>query len=276
VKGAAVPFMAASDGRDHWLSPGEPHCADCHTAPYVEQTGDQHFYPPFNYPRKPALMRYSRGHQDITCQGCHESIHGLYPVTATIDTTTYAQAAALNSDGSHGPLKCGTCHSVNNQQIPNFIRNIEYQGTKIRRDFDAAVSWMHTYTDEADPRRDVCVNCHTTPKDWETDINPTNKVYVQHSYSSKVSRGAMSKAEIATHGYVLGDPDAPGGSIANTLATLCNTCHTDGRQGTGTPAVSCTGSWRNHLIEGRADEKVWTLISQASPNTGNTSCGWAD
>ncbi|HHH43302.1 MAG TPA: hypothetical protein ENK49_04120, partial [Gammaproteobacteria bacterium] len=27
-----VPMSAATDGRDHWLSPGEPHCADCHAA----------------------------------------------------------------------------------------------------------------------------------------------------------------------------------------------------------------------------------------------------
>ena len=90
-----VPFSAATDGRDHWLSAGEPHCADCHAAPYVEQSGNINAYPPFNYPRKASLMRYSRGHQDISCQGCHESIHGLYPVTPNIDTTSYAQAAAL-------------------------------------------------------------------------------------------------------------------------------------------------------------------------------------
>ena len=55
-------------------------------------------YPPFNYPAKASLMRYSKGHQGISCQGCHESIHGLYPVTPTIDSTSYAQAAALNPD----------------------------------------------------------------------------------------------------------------------------------------------------------------------------------
>ncbi|MEN8204980.1 MAG: hypothetical protein ABFS24_03095, partial [Pseudomonadota bacterium] len=64
-----VPMSAATDGRDHWLSPGEPHCADCHAAPYVEQSGNINEFPPFNYPRKASLMRYSRGHQDITCQG---------------------------------------------------------------------------------------------------------------------------------------------------------------------------------------------------------------
>jgi hypothetical protein len=139
---------------------------------------------------------------------------------------------------------------------------------------------MHTYTEEADPRRDVCLNCHDTPKDWDLLINPANKTYISHANSGKVSRGAMSAAEIATHDYVLGDPDAPGGSIANTLDTLCNTCHTDGRQrdpgDPSVPGVACTSNWRNHLISGRADEKVWTLISQASPSTGFTSCGWAD
>ena len=54
----AVPFSAADDARDHWLSPGEPHCADCHAAPYTEQSGNINAFPPFNYPRKASLMRY--------------------------------------------------------------------------------------------------------------------------------------------------------------------------------------------------------------------------
>ena len=59
----AVPFSAATDGRDHWLAAGEPHCADCHEAPYVEQSGNINAFAPFNYPRKASLMRYSRGHR---------------------------------------------------------------------------------------------------------------------------------------------------------------------------------------------------------------------
>jgi hypothetical protein len=272
--GVAVPFAAATDGGDHWLSPGEPHCADCHTAPYVEQSGNNNFFPPFNYPRKASLMRYSRGHQDISCQGCHESIHGLYPVTPNIDTTSYAQAAALNADGSHGPLKCATCHQTRSNGTPLWAKSMEYQGTKVSRNFDAAVSWMHTYTEEADPREDVCLNCHTTPKDWEQTIVATNKKWVEHTYRGRVSRGAMSAAEIATWGHVLGDTGV--GSVADTLDGLCNTCHTDGRQGSGTPAVSCNTAWKNHLIQGRADEEVWKDISAASPNTGFTTCGWED
>ena len=165
----AVPFTAATDGRDHWLAAGEPHCADCHAAPYVEQSGNFNAYPPFNYPGKASLMRYSRGHQDVTCQGCHESIHGLYPVTPTIDTTTYAQAAALNNDGSHGPLKCGTCHTyVDSNDIPTWVDDLEYNDpttpgqttSRLAVTSTAAVSWMHTYTAEADPTQDVCLNCH--------------------------------------------------------------------------------------------------------------------
>ncbi len=126
--GAPVPFSAATDGRDHWLAPGEPHCADCHQAPFTEQSGNFSAYPPFNYPAKASLMRYTRGHQDVSCQGCHESIHGLYPVTPTIDTTSYAQAAALNNDGTHGPLKCATCHThVDANGIPTWVDELELQ-----------------------------------------------------------------------------------------------------------------------------------------------------
>jgi mono/diheme cytochrome c family protein len=35
-KGDPVPYDAASAGRDWWLSASEPHCADCHLAPFVE------------------------------------------------------------------------------------------------------------------------------------------------------------------------------------------------------------------------------------------------
>ena len=53
-------------GRDHWLAAGEPHCADCHAAPYVEQTGNQSPMSPFNYPAQggaDALLEGSPGHQ---------------------------------------------------------------------------------------------------------------------------------------------------------------------------------------------------------------------
>ncbi len=59
---------------------------------------------------------------------------------------------ALNHDGSHGPLKCGTCHEVGNNDIPTWVDELEYNGQPVAGNFDRAVSWMHTYTAEADPR----------------------------------------------------------------------------------------------------------------------------
>ncbi len=212
--GAAVPMSAATDGRDHWLAPGEPHCADCHAAPYTEQSGNINPFPPFNYPAKASLMRYSRGHQDITCQGCHESIHGLYPVTPTIDTTSYAQAAALNHDGSHGPLKCGTCHLVNGEGVPSFIEDgITYNGQPIKENFDLAVSWAHTFTDNADPREDFCVNCHGDNRNL---IDSSDKTWTEHAFKGRSSRQLMDKAELAQLGHVGGDP-----AFEDPLQTVC-------------------------------------------------------
>jgi hypothetical protein len=138
---AAVPYDAATNGRDYWLSPGAPHCADCHAAPYVEGQGGVAF--PINQPGKYSLMRYSKGHAGLTCQACHESIHGLYPVTPRIDPTTYKQAAQYNPDGSHGPLVCAACHVTNESGVPVIAQGQEWQGKPIDQDFDAAVSWMH-------------------------------------------------------------------------------------------------------------------------------------
>lgn len=139
----AVPYDAATHGRDYWLSPGAPHCADCHAAPYVEGQGGVAY--PINQPGKYSVMRYSKGHQGLSCQACHESTHGLYPVTPSTDTTSYRQAAQYNPDGSHGPLKCAACHVTNETGVP-FVANKEkhvWNGKPILNDFDAAVSWMH-------------------------------------------------------------------------------------------------------------------------------------
>ena len=138
---AAVPYDAATHGRDYWLSAGAPHCADCHAAPYVEGQGGVAF--PINQPGKYSLMRYSKGHSGLACQACHQSIHGLYPVTPNIDTTTYKQAAQYNPDGSHGPLKCGACHVTNENGVPVIAGGIKYKGKEITSDYDTAVTWMH-------------------------------------------------------------------------------------------------------------------------------------
>ncbi|MDB4409558.1 hypothetical protein N9235_01945, partial [Gammaproteobacteria bacterium] len=263
-----VPMSAATDGRDHWLSPGEPHCADCHAAPFVEQSGNINAYPPFNYPRKASLMRYSKGHQNISCQGCHESIHGLYPVTPNIDTTTYAQAAALNADSTHGPIKCGACHEVNGAGVPSHIEDgLVYdndgdgQATPIKDDYDAAVAWMHTFTDEADGLGDYCLNCHT---DNSGDISSTNKTWTEHAFKGRSSREMMDKAELATLGYVAGDP-----AHESPENTVCSSCHGDRTR--TLERRGCSDKWRNHLIQGRASESVWEYIS--TTYAGST-CGW--
>jgi len=258
---AAVPFSAAADSRDHWLAPGEPHCADCHAAPYTEQSGNINFFPPFNYPRKASLDRYSRGHQDITCQGCHESIHGLYPVTANIDTTTYAQAASMNTDGSHGPLKCPSCHKSTQDQVSEFATLLNYNGQQIGSDFDAAVSWAHTYTDEADVRDYICTRCH---EDRRGLISSTDRFWLDHADQGRVSRDDMDKAELLQLGHVAGDPDAE-----NPLTTVCTSCH--GNRAMHLARHGCTTRWKQHLTEGRASEAVWEYVSTLE--TGST-CGW--
>jgi hypothetical protein len=264
---AAVPFNAATDGRDHWLSAGEPHCADCHKAPYVEQSGNVTPYPPFNYPAKASLMRYTRGHQDISCQGCHESIHGLYPVTPTVDTTSYAQAAALNNDGSHGPIKCEACHSfVDGDGIPNWVDRLRYNDPNtpgddnlpVAGDFDRAVSWMHTYTDEANPNQDVCRNCHGSEA---PDVNDDE--YLEHAMRNRTSRVAMDNAERAVNnGQVFGE--VPG----QQRNRLCSECHGGDNE---LNSVQCDREWREHLIEGRVSQIVWEDVS--IDRTGGT-CGW--
>ena len=139
----AVPYDAATHGRDYWLSPGQPHCADCHAAPFVEGQGGVAF--PINQPGKYSLMRYSKGHAGLACQACHQSIHGLYPVVPVADTTTYAQAPQYNPDGSHGPFKCAACHEVNEAGVPHLAKKKEHvwNGAKILHNYEAAVSWMH-------------------------------------------------------------------------------------------------------------------------------------
>jgi hypothetical protein len=230
----------------------------------VEQSGNINAYPPFNYPRKASLMRYSRGHQDISCQGCHESIHGLYPVTPNIDTTSYAQAAALNADGSHGPLKCGTCHQVNGAGVPSHIQDgLTYQGQPIVANYDAAVSWMHTFTDEADPRVDYCLNCHG---DNRSQISLTNRTWTEHSFKGRSSREMMDKAEQLQLTQVAGDPAE--GDV-NPTNTVCTTCHGD--RSRTLSRNGCSDKWRNHLIQGRASESAWLYMS--TTYAGST-CGW--
>ena len=262
-----VPFQAADDARDHWLSPGEPHCADCHAAPYTEQSGNINAFPPFNYPRKASLFRYSRGHQDITCQGCHESTHGLYPVTRDIDTTTYAQAASLNTDGTHGPLKCGSCHIANKVGVPSILNKVTYQGTKIATDFDKAVGWAHTFTIEADPTKDYCFNCHTNNSNNATLVSDTEEHWLHHAMDGRVSREMMDRVEISLRGHVSGDPAF---GDPTKKKGFCTVCHASGTNNVA--QLSCNNvHWKHHISHGVISEKVWEYVSMTK--LGST-CGW--
>jgi hypothetical protein len=261
---AAVPMSAATDGRDHWLAPGEPHCADCHAAPFTEQSGNINPFPPFKYPRKAALMRYSRGHKDLTCQSCHESIHGLYPVTPTIDNTSYAQAASLNDDGSHGPLKCGACHTVDGSGVPVWVDDLTYNGQPVAGNLDLAIQWAHTATAEYDVLTPggTCENCH---EDKSADVGWTNRRWTEHSFKGRIPRASMDQVE-ATLGIDQTDP----------VNTLCTSCHGD--RSSRLQRSGCTDKWRNHLIEGRASEAVWEDVTDQllsdQPAADGTICGW--
>jgi hypothetical protein len=188
-------------------------------------------------------------------------------VTPTIDNTSYAQAAALNNDGSHGPLKCASCHThVNADQVPTWVDELTYTdpvdggpAVPVATDFDAAVSWAHTYTDEADPRADVCLNCH---EDESDEIAEDEHEWLIHAMVNRVSRVAMDNAEIAQNGAVFGSTDGSDG--------VCKGCH-----GNESGDVECVGEdadeWKRHLTEGRVAESVWEHVSIAQ--TG-TTCGW--
>jgi hypothetical protein len=280
--GAAVPFSAATDGRDHWLAAGEPHCADCHAAPYTEQSGNINPFPPFNYPAKASLMRYSRGHQDLSCQSCHESIHGLYPVGPAIDNTSYAQAAALNADGTHGPLKCGTCHTVGGDGVPIWIGQfLQYNGGPVLgAGYDTAVSWAHTYTANANVLNTTCQNCHgvdgsvtadynSEPADW-TKVAEHSVDFLRHADEGLASRLMMDKAEILVNGRVFGTIDE--NKDKKERKALCSGCH-DGnnKQSNKLGYVSCNAEWVKHLSNGRVAESVWEDVSL--DETG-TLCGW--
>lgn len=141
-EGGAVPYMAASGGNDWWLAASEPHCADCHLAPFVESEGGQYF--PIDQPNKYSLYRYSKAHGDLACQSCHESIHGLYSTRydgpdRTVDITTNEQALQYSPDGEYaGPVTCAACHTVNKKGVP-----IQLVGTEYEDDYWASVTLAH-------------------------------------------------------------------------------------------------------------------------------------
>jgi len=141
-KGEVLMYASVSGGSDWWLSPGLPHCADCHAAPFVESEGGNYF--PMDQPGKYALYRYSKAHGRFACQSCHESMHGLYPVRyagvkKTVDLTTHEQSLQFSPDGKYaGPVTCGACHTVNRKGVP-----VQLKGTGYFDDYWASVVLIH-------------------------------------------------------------------------------------------------------------------------------------
>jgi hypothetical protein len=133
--------------------------------------------------------------------------------------------------------------------------------------FDRAVSWMHTYTAEADPAQDVCRNCH---EDESDEISVEEEEYLEHAMLNRTSRVAMDNVErVVNNGLVFGeieDPLNPDPEQAAQRVELCSNCHRNGRL---REANNCNQVWRRHLIEGRVSEVVWEDIS--APLGG---CGW--
>jgi mono/diheme cytochrome c family protein len=145
-KGDPVPYDAAAAGKDWWLAPSEPHCADCHIAPLVESEGGGYF--PIDQPNKYSLYRYSKAHGVIACQSCHESIHELYPVRyegpkKSVDLTTHEQALQFSPDGKYaGPVTCAACHTVNKKGVP-----VQLEGSAYYNDYWASVVLLHFMRD---------------------------------------------------------------------------------------------------------------------------------
>lgn len=141
-EGDLVSYADASGGDDWWLSPGVPHCADCHLAPFVESEGGGYF--PLDRPNKYSLYRYSKAHGVLACQSCHESMHGLYPVRyegtkETVDLTSHEQALQFSPDGKYaGPVTCAACHTVNGKGVP-----VQLGGTPYAKDYWASVILIH-------------------------------------------------------------------------------------------------------------------------------------
>lgn len=166
--GDPVPYGAVSGGADWWLSPAEPHCADCHLAPFVESAGGAYF--PIDQPGKHSLYRYSKAHGSLACQSCHESTHGLYPVRyegpeRTVDLTTREQALQFSPDGVYdGPVSCTACHRVNGRGVPVQLADTAYAG-----DYGASVVLIHAMRG-ADTALPVKKLVEKYPYEWARDI----------------------------------------------------------------------------------------------------------
>ncbi|MGB5540503.1 MAG: hypothetical protein WBO37_10470 [Gammaproteobacteria bacterium] len=136
-----------------------------------------------------------------------------------------------------------------------------YEGQPIVANYDAALSWMHALTAEADPRGDYCLNCHG---DNSSEISSTNRTWTEHSFKGRSPREMMDKVDLLQLGHLAGDP-----AVESPESTVCTSCHGD--RTSSLSRRGCTDKWKNHLIQGRAAEPVWEHVS--TTYAGST-CGW--
>jgi len=259
--GFAVPYAAAADSSDYWLAVGNAHCADCHAAPFVEGQGGVAF--PINQPGKYSLMRYAKGHSGLSCQACHQSIHGLYPVTPDVDETTYAQAAALNPDGTHGPVKCPACHgtaNVNGLGIPTIAAgltvayDLDGNGTiegdesavNIGEHYDAAVTWIHATPGDTGGNDD----------DFDPENPGANQIKEVENPLGACGDGVLQAGEECDDGNTA---DGDGCSATCTTEAVAGVCG-DGTLNTGeecddgntTDGDGCSATCTTETIDGAA------------------------
>ena len=142
AQGEALTYQAASGARTGGSPPVSLTVRTAMPAPFVESAGGKYF--PIDQPNKYSLYRYSKAHGRIACQGCHQSIHGLYPVRyegekRTVDLTSHQQALQFSPDGKYaGPVTCAACHTVNQNGVPTLLKGTEYYG-----DYWASVALIH-------------------------------------------------------------------------------------------------------------------------------------
>jgi hypothetical protein len=152
---------------------------------------------------------------------------------------------------------------VDQSGILVWVKDLEYNGQPIGSDYDAAVSWMHTYTLEASPLAPggVCENCHGVKgNNWDV-VDETNGKWLQHAYRGRASRNAMDRVELETQGYLSG----AGATVPED--GVCQECHRD-----RTNKLTCASTrWKNHLLEGRVAESVWEDVSN---RLAGSTCGW--
>ncbi len=138
-----------------------------------------------------------------------------------------------------------------------------WDGGQIGNDFDAAVTWAHTYTDEQSVLTSTCLNCHGVQGNNWSDVDPSTTSLHGSRCVRAITRTCravmMDKAETELYGAVFSSADGSDG--------VCLGCHGD-----ESDEVSCGDTeWKLHLTEGRVAESTWETVSVAQ--TGST-CGW--